>query len=57
MGYKLLGMAVWHGGRWYLRRRVGRASLRRRLLLAGGVVGFAAATGLLISQRRTATAA
>jgi hypothetical protein len=21
-GYKLLGYAVWHGGKWYLRRRL-----------------------------------
>jgi hypothetical protein len=39
-GYKLLGFAVWHGGRWYLRRRLTprRAVLTRVLpvaLLAG----------------------
>jgi len=24
MAYKLLGFAVWQGGKWYLRRRYGR---------------------------------
>jgi len=45
MGYKLLGMLVWKGGRLYLRRRMDT----RRLLLKGGAVlalGGAAALAL-----------
>jgi hypothetical protein len=36
-GYKILGFAVWHGGRWYLRRayRRKRHSVRKRAALAG----------------------
>jgi hypothetical protein len=42
-GYRLLGMAVWHGGRWYLRRRVGsaRTFARRGLLAGAGLVAAA----------------
>lgn len=40
-GYKLLGMAVWRGGRWYLRRTYGHLIPSRRtvlvVLVAGGV--------------------
>ena len=35
MGYKVLGFAVWRGGKWYLRRRFPRAG--RNLAIAGGV--------------------
>lgn len=35
-GYKLLGYAVWHGGRWYLRRRYLSKLPSRRL--AGGLL-------------------
>lgn len=37
MGYKLLGLVVWKGGRWYLRRRYGRLVPSRRVALAGAV--------------------
>jgi hypothetical protein len=39
MGYKLLGFAVWNGGKWYLRRRVGTAASRKGV--AAGIVGLA----------------
>lgn len=48
MGYKLLGFAVWHGGRWYLRRRIG--PMRAKLAIAG--IGAAVAAGLLAAGRR-----
>lgn len=37
MGYKLLGFAVWNGGRWYVRRRYPVLS-SRRALTAGAIV-------------------
>lgn len=47
MGYKLLGFAVWQGGKWYLRRRF--SGFRRKVVIAGltGVV----IAGVLASQR------
>ncbi len=35
-GYKLLGFAVWNGGRWYLRRRVAVRRIALKGLVAGG---------------------
>ncbi len=45
MGYKLLGMAVWRGAKWYLRRRVNT----RKLAVVGGlaVLGIGAAAYVL----------
>jgi hypothetical protein len=34
-GYKLLGLVVWRGGKWYLRRRL--PSTRKLVLVGGGV--------------------
>ena len=33
MGYKLLGFAVWQGGKWYVRRRLHGAA--RKVAIAG----------------------
>lgn len=42
--YRLLGYAVWHGGRWYLRQRLPSArSIALKTLGAGVAVGAAAA--------------
>ena len=50
MLYKLLGMAVWNGARWYLRRRFGAGGRRRALL---GAAAFAvAAAGVAVASRR-----
>jgi hypothetical protein len=49
-GYKLLGYVVWHGGKWYLRRRLPSA---RVLATAAVAVTGAAAVALLV--RRTAS--
>jgi hypothetical protein len=43
MGYKVLGFAVWQGGKWYLRRRMQGARLKFAVaglaaLLVGGAV-------------------
>jgi hypothetical protein len=32
MGYKVLGFAVWQGGKWYLRRRM--SGFRRKAAIA-----------------------
>jgi hypothetical protein len=43
--YKLLGFAVWQGGKWYLRRRL---PSRRALALSGlGGVSALAVAGLI----------
>jgi hypothetical protein len=49
--YTILGYAVWHGGRWYLRRRL---PSRRTVALAGaGALGLSAAA-LTIARRLSA---
>lgn len=49
MGYKILGFAVWQGGKLYFKQRFPHAG--RNLAIAGGVgvllAGSAAAVGLL----------
>jgi hypothetical protein len=35
MGYRLLGMVVWRGGKWFLRRKYG-TTMAPKPLLAGG---------------------
>jgi hypothetical protein len=52
MGYKLLGYVVWQGGKWYLRRRYGRAP---RKLLAGGIVALVLG-GALFAHRQSGEA-
>jgi hypothetical protein len=37
MGYKLLGIVVWNGAKWFLRRKSG-AAMAAKPLLAGGLV-------------------
>jgi hypothetical protein len=51
MGYKLLGFAVWQGGKWYLRRRT--QGLRRKAAVAAlaGVV----VAGVVVAQRQQAS--
>ena len=36
MGYKLLGMVVWKGAKWFLRRKYG-AAMAPKPVLAGGL--------------------
>jgi hypothetical protein len=49
-GYKVLGLVVWKGGMWYLRRRYGFARRVGTGLLAAGAV--AAAGAAVLAQRR-----
>jgi hypothetical protein len=44
MGYKLLGFAVWQGGKWYVRRRYG--DVRRKLVIAGAGAAVVMALGV-----------
>jgi hypothetical protein len=48
--YKLLGMAVWKGGKWFVRRRYGRFVPSRRVA-AAGFIGLAVA-GLALGRSR-----
>jgi hypothetical protein len=50
-GYKLLGYAVWRGGKWYLRRRLPSARLMAAVGL-GAVSALAAAA--LLARRASA---
>jgi hypothetical protein len=52
MGYKLLGFAVWRGGKWYVRRRIKGA----RGKVAVGAVGAAVVTGLILAARQAQAA-
>jgi len=51
MGYKILGFAVWHGAKWYVRRRLGVFGSRKAL--AAGAVG-AGVVVLVVRGSRTA---
>jgi hypothetical protein len=45
-GYRILGYAVWRGGKWYLRQRLpSRRSLALTGLAAVGTLGALAAVG------------
>jgi hypothetical protein len=50
MLYKLLGMVVWNGGKFVLRRRYGPAHTSKPLL-AGGLLAIVAAVALVIARR------
>jgi hypothetical protein len=47
-GYRVLGFAVWQGGKWYLRRRLPSP---RRVLLAGLAAGLGATALAAIAKR------
>jgi hypothetical protein len=51
MGYKLLGYAVWQGGKWYAKRRLRGA---QRGLAITGAVGLVLAGGLVAASRQRA---
>ena len=48
-GYRLLGYVVWHGAKWYLRRRLPSG---RSLAMAGLVLGAGAAAAVVAIGRR-----
>jgi hypothetical protein len=45
-GYKLLGMVVWRGGKWYLRRSYGYLIPSRRTVALAATVGAIGAAAL-----------
>jgi hypothetical protein len=51
MRYKILGFAVWHGAKWYMKRRLG--VLGSRKALAAGAVGAGVAVLVLRGSRAT----
>jgi hypothetical protein len=50
MFYKLLGMAVWNGAKWYLGRRYGPKS-GSKVLAAGGAAALVAGAVLVVARR------
>ena len=53
MFYKLLGIGVWKGGKWFLRRKYG-AGMVPKPMVAGGVL--LAAAGVALATRRRLSA-
>ena len=51
MFYKLLGMAVWNGAKFFLRRRYG-PTYAPKPLLAGGAIAIVAGVALLAARAR-----
>jgi hypothetical protein len=49
MGYRLLGIVVWKGAKWFLRRKYG-AAMAPKPVLAGGLV--LALIGAALAARR-----
>ncbi len=54
MGYKLLGLLVWRGARWYVRRRYPDAP--RKLLMGGVAIGAVAAGAAAVAVVRQRSA-
>jgi hypothetical protein len=50
-GYKLLGYLVWHGGKWYLRRRLPST----RILAAAALAVLGSATAAALLARRASS--
>jgi hypothetical protein len=48
MGYKILGFAVWQGGKWYLRRRFRGAPQK---VAIAGLAGVLIAGGVVVQRR------
>jgi hypothetical protein len=47
-GYRLLGYAVWQGGKWYLRRRL---PSRRALAVSGALASAGLSAAVLLARR------
>ena len=54
MFYKLLGMAVWKGAKWYLGRRVGtKGGVSPKALAAGGALVLGIGAAAVLTKRAT----
>jgi hypothetical protein len=53
VGYKILGYAVWNGGKWYVKRRYGGGAAKRYAAL--GFVGAAIAVLVVRGTHRDAS--
>ena len=51
MFYKLLGMAVWHGGKLFLRRRYGSTYVPKGVLV-GGTVAVVGGVALAVAAAK-----
>jgi hypothetical protein len=49
MFYRLLGMAIWNGGKLFLRKKYGRAYVPKPLLVAG-VLAVVGGVALLLTR-------
>jgi hypothetical protein len=47
-GYRLLGYAVWQGGKWYARRRL---PSRRAIALSGAALSAGVGAAVLLARR------
>jgi hypothetical protein len=50
MFYKMLGMVVWKGAKWYLNRRVG-PTVGVKALVAGGALAVGVAAAAVLAKR------
>jgi hypothetical protein len=53
-GYEILGFTVWHGGKWYVRRRYGSLLPSRRVFAAGLVAALIAVIAVVGARRELA---
>ena len=54
MGYKVLGLAVWQGGKWYVRHRLSGTAPKLAIIGAAALtIGSAAAVTAVAAQRRS----
>jgi hypothetical protein len=51
MGYKLLGMLVWNGGKWFARSKLSGTSVPQRAGFASGLAAIAALSTFLFLRK------
>jgi hypothetical protein len=51
MAYRILGMAVWKGGKWFLRRKFGPTYVPRPVLFAAGLAFVGAVAAVVLSRK------
>jgi hypothetical protein len=53
MGYKVLGFAVWQGGKWYMRRRFSGTAPKAAVIGVAVLTLTGAAAAVATAQRRS----